>query len=165
MSKKSSNSKLKVILAIVICIVLAVVVPTGIYCAVKQESPAKVIRSIVVSNEERIIGKWQNEARTSAYEFKENGTYESFFSTFSYTGDYSVKGDELTLSNPSSDSTVTYKIKVNKNELTMIAIKEAGLDTDESQESSSTYKRVDRIQTKSISQIFEDITSQSSKNN
>ncbi len=165
MSKKSSNSKLKVILAIVICIVLAVVVPTGIYCAVKQESPAKVIRSIVVSNEERIIGKWQNEARTSAYEFKENGTYESFFSTFSYTGDYSVKGDELTLSNPSSDSTVTYKIKVNKNELTMIAIKEAGLDTDESQESSSTYKRVDRIQTKSISQIFEDVTSQSSKNN
>ncbi len=165
MSKKSSNSKLKVILAIVICIVLAIVVPTGIYCAVKQESPAKVIRSIVVSNEERIIGKWQNEARTSAYEFKENGTYESFFSTFSYTGDYSVKGDELTLSNPSSDSTVTYKIKVNKNELTMIAIKEAGLDTDESQESSSTYKRVDRIQTKSISQIFEDVTSQSSKNN
>lgn len=165
MSKKSGNSKLKVILAIVICIVLAIVVPTGIYCAVKQESPAKVIRSIVVSNEERIIGKWQNEARTSAYEFKENGTYESFFSTFSYTGDYSVKGDELTLSNPSSDSTVTYKIKVNKNELTMIAIKEAGLDTDESQESSSTYKRVDRIQTKSISQIFEDVTSQSSKNN
>ncbi len=165
MSKKSGNSKLKVILAIVICIVLAVVVPTGIYCAVKQESPAKVIRSIVVLNEERIIGKWQNEARTSAYEFKENGTYESFFSTFSYTGDYSVKGDELTLSNPSSDSTVTYKIKVNKNELTMIAIKEAGLDTDESQESSSTYKRVDRIQTKSISQIFEDVTSQSSKNN
>lgn len=165
MSKKSSNSKLKVILAIVICIVLAIVVPTGIYCAVKQESPAKVIRSIVVSNEERIIGKWQNEARTSAYEFKENGTYESFFSTFSYTGDYSVKGDELTLSNPSSDSTVTYKIKVNKNELTMIAIKEAGLVTDESQESSSTYKRVDRIQTKSISQIFEDVTSQSSKNN
>lgn len=165
MSKKSSNSKLKVILAIVICIVLAIVVPTGIYCAVKQESPAKVIRSIVVSNEERIIGKWQNEARTSAYEFKENGTYESFFSTFSYTGDYSVKGDELTLSNPSSDSTVTYKIKVNKNELTMIAIKEAGLDTDESQELSSTYKRVDRIQTKSISQIFEDVTSQSSKNN
>lgn len=165
MSKKSGNSKLKVILAIVICIVLAIVVPTGIYCAVKQESPAKVIRSIVVLNEERIIGKWQNEARTSAYEFKENGTYESFFSTFSYTGDYSVKGDELTLSNPSSDSTVTYKIKVNKNELTMIAIKEAGLDTDESQESSSTYKRVDRIQTKSISQIFEDVTSQSSKNN
>ncbi|WP_177917821.1 DUF5640 domain-containing protein [uncultured Eubacterium sp.] len=165
MSKKSGNSKLKVVLAIVICIVLAIVVPTGIYCAVKQESPAKVIRSIVVSNEERIIGKWQNEARTSAYEFKENGTYESFFSTFSYTGDYSVKGDELTLSNPSSDSTVTYKIKVNKNELTMIAIKEAGLDTDESQESSSTYKRVDRIQTKSISQIFEDVTSQSSKNN
>ena len=114
MSKKSGGSKLKVVLAIVICIVLAIVVPTGIYCAVKHESPVSVVSGIFVSNEDRIIGKWQNEARTSAYEFKDNGTYESYFSTFSYTGDYTVKGDELTLSNPSSDSTVTYKIKVSK---------------------------------------------------
>ena len=153
MSKKSGGSKLKVVLAIVICIVLAIVVPTGIYCAVKHES-----------NEDRIIGKWQNEARTSAYEFKDNGTYESYFSTFSYTGDYTVKGDELTLSNPSSDSTVTYKIKVSKKELTMIAIKEGGLETDKSEESSSTYQKVERIQTKSISQILEDVTSASSEN-
>ena len=106
----------------------------------------------------------KNEARTSAYEFKDNGTYESYFSTFSYTGDYTVKGDELTLSNPSSDSTVTYKIKVSKKELTMIAIKEGGLETDKSEESSSTYQKVERIQTKSISQILEDVTSASSEN-
>ena len=95
---------------------------------------------------------------------KDNGTYESYFSTFSYTGDYTVKGDELTLSNPSSDSTVTYKIKVSKKELTMIAIKEGGLETDKSEESSSTYQKVERIQTKSISQILEDVTSASSEN-
>lgn len=164
MSKKSGGSKLKIILAIVICIVLAIVIPTGIYCAVKQESPASVVQSIFVSNEDRIVGKWQNEARTSAYEFFDNGTYESYFSTFSYTGDYTVKGDELTLSNPSSDSTVTYKIKLNKNELTMIAIKEAGLETDTSQESSSTYQKVERIQTKSIAQILEDVTDSASAN-
>lgn len=164
MSKKSGGSKLKVVLAIVICIVLAIVVPTGIYCAVKHESPVSVVSGIFVSNEDRIIGKWQNEARTSAYEFKDNGTYESYFSTFSYTGDYTVKGDELTLSNPSSDSTVTYKIKVSKKELTMIAIKEAGLETDKSEESSSTYQKVERIQTKSISQILEDVTSTTSEN-
>lgn len=164
MSKKSGGSKLKIVLAIVICIVLAVVIPTGIYCAVKKESPASVVQSIFVSNEDRIVGKWQNEARTSAYEFFDNGTYESYFSTFSYTGDYTVKGDELTLSNPSSDSTVTYKIKLSKNELTMIAIKEAGLETDTSQESSSTYQKVERIQTKSITQILEDVTDSASAN-
>ena len=74
MSKKSGGSKLKVVLAIVICIVLAIVVPTGIYCAVKHESPVSVVSGIFVSNEDRIIGKWQNEARTSAYEFKDKGT-------------------------------------------------------------------------------------------
>lgn len=164
MSKKSGGSKLKVVLAIVICIVLAIVIPTGIYCAVKQESPASVISGIFVSNEDRIIGKWQNDARTSAYEFKDNGTYESYFSTFSYSGDYSVKGDELTLSNPSSDSTVTYKIKLSNNELTMIAIKQAGLETDDDTESSSTYKKVERIQTKSITEILNDVTEASSSN-
>lgn len=158
MKKENKSSKLKIVLAIVICIVIAIVVPTGIYCAVKHESPVQVVKSIVVTNETRIIGKWQNDARTSAYEFKENGTYESYFSTFTYTGDYRIKGDELTLSNPSNDSTVTYKIKVSKNELSMIAIKEAGLENDKSEETEVKYNRVEKIKTKSISEIIEGLT-------
>lgn len=158
MKKGSKSSKLKIVLAIILCVVIAIVVPTGIYCAVKQESPVKVVRSIFVTNETRIIGKWQNDARTSAYEFKDNGTYDSYFSTFTYSGDYVVKGDELTLSNPSNDSTVTYQIKVSKNELYMVAIKEGGLEKDKDEETEVKYNRVEKIKTKSISEIINGLT-------
>lgn len=155
---KKNKFNLKMVLAIIICIVIAIVVPTGIYCAVKQESPVQVVKSIFVTNETRIIGKWQNEARTSAYEFKDNGTYESYFSTFTYSGDYQVKGDELTLANPSNDSTVTYKIKVSKDELSMIVIKEGGLEKDKSEETEVKYNRVEKIKTKSINEIISGLT-------
>ena len=79
-------------------------------------------------------------------------------STFSYSGDYTVDGDELTLSNPNNDSTVVYKIKVSKDSLSMKVYKQAGLEANQDEETTAEFKRVERIQTKTIDELLDSIT-------
>lgn len=156
MSKKKTSGVAKIVLVIILSILIMTLVPTGIYCAVEHKNPAEMVSSAFSSaNPELIIGKWQNETRSSAYEFYEDGTYESYFSTFSFKGDYTVKGDELTLSNPSSDSTVVYKFKVDKKTLSMSLSQEGGLDSNATQ--SVEYNRVDRIETKTLTDLLGDV--------
>ena len=158
MKKEKSNSKIKIALVIIACILAVIIIPSGIYCAVEKVTPAQMVSNIVVSNADRIVGKWQNEAGSNAYEFYENGTYDSYFSTFSYSGDYTVDGDELTLSNPNNDSTVVYKIKVSKDSLSMKVYKQAGLEANQDEETTAEFKRVERIQTKTIDELLDSIT-------
>ena len=96
-----------------------------------------------------------------AYEFYDNGSYDSYFSTFSFTGDYTVKGNELTLSNPASDSTVVYKFSVDKKKLTLSLDKENGLDSENEQV--VEYTRVDRIEMKSLTDLLGDIVDSASE--
>ena len=158
MKKEKNNSKIKIALVIIACILAVIIIPSGIYCAVEKVTPAQMVSNIVVSNADRIVGKWQNEAGSNAYEFYENGTYDSYFSTFSYSGDYTVDGDELTLSNPNNDSTVVYKIKVSKDSLSMKVYKQAGLEANQDEETTAEFKRVERIQTKTIDELLDSIT-------
>lgn len=158
MKKEKSNSKIKIALVIIACILAVIIIPSGIYCAVEKVTPAQMVSNIVVSNADRIVGKWQNEAGSNAYEFYENGTYDSYFSTFSYSGDYTVNGDELTLSNPNNDSTVVYKIKVSKDSLSMKVYKQSGLEANQDEETTAEFKRVERIQTKTIDELLDSIT-------
>lgn len=158
MKKEKSNSKIKISLVIIACILAVIIIPSGIYCAVEKVTPAQMVSNLVVSNGDRIIGKWQNEAGSNAYEFYENGTYDSYFSTFSYSGDYTVDGDELTLSNPNNDSTVVYKIKVSKDSLSMKVYKQSGLEANQDEETTAEFKRVERIQTKTIDELLDSIT-------
>ena len=158
MKKEKSNSKIKIALVIIACILAVIIIPSGIYCAVEKVTPAQMVSNIVVSNADRIVGKWQNEAGSNAYEFYENGTYDSYFSTFSYSGDYTVDGDELTLSNPNNDSTVVYKIKVSKDSLSMKVYKQSGLEANQDEETTAEFKRVERIQTKTIDELLDSIT-------
>ena len=158
MKKEKSNSKIKLALVIIACILAVIIIPSGIYCAVEKVTPAQMVSNIVVSNADRIVGKWQNEAGSNAYEFYENGTYYSYFSTFSYSGDYTVDGDELTLSNPNNDSTVVYKIKVSKDSLSMKVYKQSGLEANQDEETTAEFKRVERIQTKTIDELLDSIT-------
>ena len=158
MKKEKSNSKIKLALVIIACILAVIIIPSGIYCAVEKVTPAQMVSNIVVSNADRIVGKWQNEAGSNAYEFYENGTYDSYFSTFSYSGDYTVDGDELTLSNPNNDSTVVYKIKMSKDSLSMKVYKQSGLEANQDEETTAEFKRVERIQTKTIDELLDSIT-------
>lgn len=158
MKKEKNNSKIKLAIVIIACVLAVIIIPSGIYCAVEKVTPAQMVNNLVVSNGDRIIGKWQNEAGSNAYEFYENGTYDSYFSTFSYSGDYTVDGDELTLSNPNNDSTVVYKIKVSKDSLSMKVYKQSGLEANQDEETTAEFKRVERIQTKTIDELLDSIT-------
>lgn len=158
MKKEKNNSKIKLAIVIIACVLAVIIIPSGIYCAVEKVTPAQMVSNLVVSNGDRIIGKWQNEAGSNAYEFYENGTYDSYFSTFSYSGDYTVDGDELTLSNPNNDSTVVYKIKVSKDSLSMKVYKQSGLEANQDEETTAEFKRVERIQTKTIDELLDSIT-------
>lgn len=158
MSKKEKKGTAKIAIIVIICLLVLTIVPTGIYSIVTKQSPVNVVSSVFSSNSELLIGKWQNDSRSSAYEFFEDGTYESYFSTFSFTGDYAIDGDKITLSNPSSDSTVTYKFSVDKKSLTMTIVKENGLETES--DSEAQYNRVERIETKSLTDLLGDIANE-----
>lgn len=160
MSKKL-NKKTRLIIIIIAVVLAIIIIPTSIFCAVKQVTPAQMVTSVFVNYEEKIVGKWQNEAGSSAYEFYENGTYDCYFSTFSYSGDYRVDNDELTLSNPNNDGTVVYKIKIKKDTLSLKVYKQAGMETNQDEEATVEYKRVEKIQMKTLSELLESVTSQS----
>lgn len=161
-NKKSGAGK--IIFVIIFSILAMTLIPSGIYCAVERINPIQMVSSTFsTNNSELLVGKWQNQSRSSAYEFFDDGTYESYFSTFSFKGDYSLKGDELTLSNPSSDSTVVYKISVDKKTLTMTIVQENGMLSDNNQ--TTEYGKVDRIETKSLTDLLGTIVESAQEEN
>ena len=111
--------------------------------------------SNVFTDKDELINKWQGDKAVSAYEFKEDGTYESYISTFSYTGNYQVSGKKLTLTNPGAEGKVVYKYKVKKDELILTLIEENGKEVTDSDE--IVFKKVDHINTKSFADILGDL--------
>ncbi|MBQ8980918.1 MAG: hypothetical protein IJ077_04830 [Eubacterium sp.] len=150
-------SKKQLIAFIIVAVLLVVTVPTGIYCGVKHETPAQVV-SKMFSDQDKLINKWQSEKAASAYEFREDGTYESYISTFSFTGNYKVEGKKLTLFNPGSNSQVVYKYDIGKKDnimtLTLVLLEQNGTEAEDKEE--VVYKQVDHINTKSITDLFSD---------
>ena len=153
MEIKKLNKK-QIIAIIIIAVVLIVTIPTGIYCTVNKESPAQMFTDIF-SSEDQLINKWQGEKAVSAYEFKEDGTYDSYVSTFSYSGNYKVEGKKLTLYNPSAGGQVVYKYKINGDKLTLTLLEENGQEP--ADEQVNEYTRVDHINTKSFTDILSDL--------
>lgn len=153
-----NNAKAKIIAVIVAVILAIIIIPSGIYCAVEKMTPIEMVSDIFTSNEKQIIGKWQNESGSSAYQFYDNGTYDCYFSTFSYSGEFGVKGDELTLTNPNKSDIVVYKIKVNEKKMTMKVYMQNGIEANKDEEETAEYNRVERIKTKTINELLDSLT-------
>ncbi len=149
--KKLSKKQIIIIAAVAVLVIL--LATTGIYCGVKQESPAQMMSDIFTDKDE-LINKWQGEKGVAAYEFKEDGTYDSYISTFSFSGNYTTEGNKLTLSNPANGDSVVYKYKIKKDTLTLTLLQEHGKDAEESEE--NVYNKVDHINTKSPTDILSD---------
>ena len=80
MAKKKKSGISKLVFVIIFSILVMTLIPSGIYCAVERINPIQMVSSVITfNNDDLIIGKWQNEERTSAYEFFEDGTYKSYF--------------------------------------------------------------------------------------
>lgn len=155
--KAKTSSNVPKIVAIVVAIVLAIVlIPSGIYCAVNKETPNQVIADTFSSSEDQLVGKWQGATGVSAYEFKEDGTYISYISSFDFSGTYTIKGSKLTLFNAASDGSVVYKVKVNSKSLILTLEEENGVEAEEKDQ--IKLDRVDNIKTRTLSDIIDDYT-------
>ncbi|WP_290907060.1 hypothetical protein, partial [Eubacterium sp.] len=74
-------------------------------------------------------------------------TYKSYFTQkYSLEGEYSIKGNKLTLLNPSTNQTVVYTFSVNKKSLEMLIYQENGLDSKSDTDQTVKYNKVDRIE-------------------
>lgn len=147
-------SKKQIIIIAVIAVLLIVLVPSGIYCGIHKESPADMLSDIFRSDETLIQARWQSEEAFTGYEFYEDGTYDSYISTFSFTGNYKIDGSKLILSNPNSNSTVTYKFSINGDTMTLSLIDENGTEPEEKEK--TVFKKVEHFNMKSFTDIFED---------
>lgn len=151
-------SKKQVIIIAVIAVFIIVFASAGIYCAVNDESPAEMFSDIVNSDETLIQAKWQSEEAVSAYEFYDDGTYDNYISTFSFTGEYRIDGNKIILTNPNSNGSVTYKFSINGDKLKMSLIDENGTEPEEKE--TTVFKKVDHFNMKSFTDILEDVANQ-----
>ena len=150
---KKLNKK-QLIIIVVVAVLLIVLVPTAIYCGVNQESPTQMVGDIFTSNQEQLIGKWQGEKGLTAYEFKEDGSYDSYISSFSYSGNYFADTSKLTLTNPATTGSVVYKYSVHGDNLTVTLIEENGKKVEEKEK--FKYKRVENIRSQSFTDFLKE---------
>jgi hypothetical protein len=153
-------SKKQIIVIVIIVILIVMIVPTGIYCTVYSESPIQMMSDIFQSDETLIQAKWQSEQKFTGYEFYDDGTYDNYISTFSFTGNYKIDGNKLILSNPNSNSTVTYKFSINGDTLTLSLIDENGTAPEEKEE--TKFTKVDHFNMKSFTDLLEDYANENS---
>lgn len=156
-------SKKQIIAIVVIAVLLIVLVSSGIYCGVHNETPQQMLNDMFSSKETQIIGKWENQTSPglSAYEFYEDGTYDNYLSTFSFTGNYTIDGSKLTLSNPNSGGTVLYKVTINGDTMKLTLLDSKG-NVDKT-EVENQFSRVEHLNMKSIPDILSDMADANSK--
>lgn len=159
--KGLSKKQISIFAAIIVFV--GIIIGGGIYCVVNDQTPADVITDIVSTNDSQIVGKWQNQSNPgiSGYEFFEDGTYDNYLSTFSFSGEYEVKGNKLTLKNPQTGKNVVYKIKITNEEMTLTLVEEDGKEalTDEV----TNFAKVEHFNLKSFSDILHDLTDEANK--
>lgn len=143
----------QLIISIVIAVFAAAIVTGTVVCAINQVNPVSYVAG--EANKGKLVGKWQsqNAPGLSAYEFFEDGTYSSYISTYSFDGEYDVKGDKLVLKNTKTNQEATYKYAINGNTLSLTLVNTNGSDLDDKEP--NKYDKVDSLNQKSISQMLD----------
>ena len=146
--------KYQIVLIAVSLVFLIAIISTAIYCGVNKETPQQMMTDVFTSNEKQIIGKWQGAKGLSAYEFKDDGTYDSYISSFSYSANYVADSSKLTLTNPATVGSVVYKYKIHGDTLTLKLIEENGKEPEEKEV--YEYQRVENIHSQSFVDFLKD---------
>ncbi len=150
--KKLSAPK---IIAIVIAVIIVVAgIGSAVYCVTTEQSPAQAFNSVIKSNDEKILGKWQSQSKPGlfAFVFYEDGSYDSYISTVNFSGKYEIKGNKLTLTNPETAKDIIYKFTVNEKVLKLTLIEEDGKKPEEAEENS--FDKVDELNQKSFTDLL-----------
>lgn len=143
----------QLIISIVIAVFAAAIVTGTVVCAINHVNPVSYVAG--EANKGKLVGKWQsqNAPGLSAYEFFEDGTYSSYISTYSFDGEYDVKGDKLVFKNTKTNQEATYKYAINGNTLSLTLVNTNGSDLDDKEP--NKYDKVDSLNQKSISQMLD----------
>lgn len=150
--KKLSAPK---IIAIVVAVIIVIVgVSSAVYCISTDQNPAQAFSSVVKSNDEKILGKWQSQSKPGlfAFVFYDDGSYDSYISTVNFSGKYEINGNKLTLTNPQTAKDIIYKFSVNEKVLKLTLIEEDGVKPEESEENS--FDKVDELNQKSFTDLL-----------
>lgn len=147
-----SSKQTKIIAAV--CIVLAFLIIGITTCAINDVNPISYMASIITNDKAHLVGKWQSQETPgiSAYVFNDDGTYESYLSSFKFSGEYETKGDKLILKRPGSNVRVEYKYSVKGDVFTMTLYKESNRKVKDKK--TFKFDRVDSLNQKSFGDLL-----------
>lgn len=164
MSKTNLSTGKKIAIAVA-AVILALLIAGGVYCIATDQNPVEATQSIFSSDDEKLIGKWRSQSSPglSAYVFYDDGTYDSYLSTVNFSGNYTVKGNKLTLVNPDTSKEIVYKFKISGKVLTLTLLEEDGSES--KTEDISKYDSVDELNQKTLSDLIGEVAGQSKEEN
>ncbi len=155
---KKVFTRAQVILITVIAALAVILVGTIVICSVANINPVSYIAG--EATKEKLVNKWQSQDAPgiSAYEFYEDGTYSSYFLSYSFDGSYEVEGNKLTLKNPNSNQNVVYNYSITGNTLTLTLADVNGKALKGSEP--SKFDRVDTLNQKSLQEAIDSYKAQ-----
>lgn len=156
--KAKTFTKKQMIVSIVIAVVIAVLICLSVICIANDFNPISYSLSIITNDKDKIIGKWQSQDMPglSAYEFHEDGDYDSYISSFNFSGQYEIKGNELTLINTKSQEEIVYRFSVNGDTLSLTLIEDTN-NSEINDDETIKFDRVDTLNQKSIADMLGDL--------
>lgn len=154
---KKTFTKKQLIASVVISVIAVALICATAICIANDFNPITYSLSIITNDKDKLIGKWQSQDAPglSAYEFHEDGEYDSYISSFNFSGQYETNGDKLTLINTKSDGEIVYKYSVTGDTLTLTLINDNGEPVKD--DTSLKFDRVDTLNQKSLFDMLGDL--------
>lgn len=154
MAKKGLSKVQKIIIIVVSVVIAALLIAGGAYCIATEQNPADAAKSIFSASDDQIVGKWESQKSPglSAFEFFEDGTYDSYISTAVFSGKYEIDGNKLILKNPTTAKEIVYKFSVNGKELSLKVVEENGEESET--KDANKYDRVEELNQKSLTDLL-----------
>lgn len=151
-AKKTFTTK-QIILTAVLAVIASCAVLITVLCAVNDINPVSYAAGEMTKNQ--VVAKWQSQTAPglSAYEFFEDGTYSSYISTFSFDGEYEIKGDKITLTNKTNGQSVIYKYAIIGDTLSLTLLEENGSPLGD--KDPVKYDKVSSFNQKSINDLLD----------
>lgn len=148
-----SLSKKQIIIISVVTVLVLLLITWGSISIARNEDPITAARDIV-TGKDALIGNWQEEGAITAYVFYEDGTYQSYISSFPIDGHFELSGNKITLRANSADGYVTYKYYITGDTLVMTLVDSNGKEPEAKEE--HTFQKVDELNMKTPIDILQE---------
>lgn len=154
---KKTFTKKQLIVSIVIAVILAVAICITAVCIANDVNPITYSLSVITKDKDKLIGKWQSQDAPglSAYVFYEDGEYDTYISSFNFSGTYETKGDKLILINNRSKQEITYQYSVSGSTLTLRLVDDNGEKVKDDE--TLKFDKVDTLNQKSLADMLGDL--------